>query len=166
LDTFAKRITALREHVAVCTFCFRYFARRRTENECQICASPRNEKLLMIVEKDVDLDNVERLGGYDGYYIVLGGTIPLSGADEGGTRATQLTAIVEKRAQQGLREVILAMGANPDGEHTSDVVREMLQPITAKYSLATTTLGRGLSTGLELEYSDAATIKSALQNRV
>jgi recombinational DNA repair protein RecR len=58
------------------------------------------------------------------------------------------------------------MGANPDGEHTSDVVREMLQPITAKYSLATTTLGRGLSTGLELEYSDAATIKSALQNRV
>lgn len=165
LDIFAKRIGELRDDVTICSECFRYFARRRNEKECPICVSPRNEKLLMIVEKDVDLDNVERLGGYDGYYFVLGGTIPLSGTNEDGTRSTELTSIVEKRVKRGLKEVILAMGANPDGEHTSDVVREILEPLAEKHSLTTTMLGRGLSTGLELEYSDAATIKNALQNR-
>lgn len=165
LEDFAAKIGELREHVAMCNSCRRYFAKRRAETECIICMSPRNEKLIMIIEKDVDLDNVERVGGYDGYYFVLGGTIPLSGQHDGAIHSEEIVKAVEKRVPEGLSEIILAMGANPDGEHTASEVRGMLEPTAEKHGLTITTLGRGLSTGLELEYSDAATIKSALQNR-
>lgn len=165
LDTFSKRIAELRDHVAVCSSCYRYFAKRRDEKECQICASPRNEKLLMVIEKDVDLDNVERLGGYDGYYFVLGGTIPLSGRYEPLIRMKELQEIIARRAQDGLSEIILAMSANPDGEHTADEVRQSIEPLAEEHGVTITTLGRGLSTGLELEYSDANTLREALRNR-
>jgi len=165
LEKFSERISTLRDHAAICTACFRYFAHRRSERECPICASPRNEKLLMIVEKDVDLDNMERVGNYDGYYFVLGGTVPLSGNTHETLRTNELAAAVEARAKEGLQEIILAMSASPDGEHTASEVHSLLEPLAKKHNLTITTLGRGLSTGLELEYSDAETIKSALQNR-
>jgi len=165
LETFSDRIRALGERVATCSSCCRFFAKRRSEKECPICASPRNEKQLMVVEKDVDLDNIERLGGYDGYYFVLDGTVPLSNSIEHTLRTNELLDIVKKRVKEGLSEIILAMSASPDGEHTAAEIRALLEPLAKKHNLAITALGRGLSTGLELEYSDAETIKNALHNR-
>ena len=55
------------------------------------------------------------------------------------------------------------MNLTADGENTADYIREFLKKNfeTIKVSV----LGRGLSTGSELEYVDAETIKNALQNR-
>lgn len=69
------------------------------------------------------------------------------------------------RNQSGLKEVILATSVNPEGEHTASYIAGLLKPLIEAHGFRISTLGRGLSTGTELEYSDTETLKSALQNR-
>jgi recombination protein RecR len=70
---------------------------------------------------------------------------------------------VERRAKAGLEEIVLALSATSEGEHTADHIRGLLQPLRGH--LRFYTLGRGLATGSELEYVDATTLTGALQNR-
>jgi recombinational DNA repair protein RecR len=67
--------------------------------------------------------------------------------------------------KNGLREIIIAGSVTPEGEHTVEVISQKLRSITAGANVKISTLGRGLSTGTELEYSDTETIKNALKNR-
>jgi recombination protein RecR len=113
------------------------------------------------VEKDQDLAALERTGAYRGRYFVLGGTLTLSG--KGAIRERELIERVERRSAQGLEEIILALSATSEGEHTADHLRERLSPLREHVKL--TILGRGLSTGSELEYADSPTLSSALANR-
>ena len=115
----------------------------------------------MIVEKDQDLSAMERAGTWKGRYFVLGGVLTLSG--KGVIREKELLKIVEKRLKNGLKEIVIALSATSEGEHTADRVRELLEPFRKQIKL--TTLGRGLATGSELEYSDRETLSGALQNR-
>jgi recombination protein RecR len=73
---------------------------------------------------------------------------------------------VQDRAKEGtLKEIVLAMSANVEGENTLAYLSKILAPLAEKYSLKISALGRGLSTGTELEYSDADTFKNAIENR-
>ena len=72
---------------------------------------------------------------------------------------------VEKKIKEGLKEIIIALNYNPEGENTLSYLSEFLKPVTEKNNIKISTLGRGLSTGTELEYSDSDTIKNALKNR-
>ena len=80
-------------------------------------------------------------------------------------RARGLIACVESPMASDIKEIILAMSVNAEGENTSQYVRKILEPITKKRGIKVTTLGRGLSTGAELEYSDAETLQNALKKR-
>ncbi|HUQ30291.1 MAG TPA: toprim domain-containing protein [Candidatus Paceibacterota bacterium] len=129
---------------------------------CNYCADKsRTDAELMVVEKDQDLAAVERAGTYKGRYFVLGGVLTLSG--KGAIREKELLRAVEKRFKNGLKEIVLALSATSEGEHTADHVRELLLPYRDK--VRTSILGRGLATGSELEYSDAETLRAALSNR-
>ena len=65
--------------------------------------------------------------------------------------------------KSSLAELILALSTTSEGEHTADHLRTLLGPVRSH--LRITTLGRGLATGSELEYSDAETVREALHNR-
>jgi recombination protein RecR len=80
-----------------------------------------------------------------------------------GLRIKQLLEALPGRIKSGTQEIILAFPANPEGDATATRVREQL--IDVDPSLKITSLGRGLSTGSELEYADSDTLKSALDNR-
>jgi recombination protein RecR len=81
-------------------------------------------------------------------------------------RTNELIKTIEERCQkEGLKEIILALSLNPQGEYTDTHLRELIFPLEKKYNLKIVSLGRGLSTGTELEYSDSETIKNALRNR-
>lgn len=175
---FSRLTHALKKEVVQCKNCFRFFQRVRAPL-CPICADPnRANGELMVVAKDTDLEAIEKSGTYHGKYFVLGGTIPLierKNADK--LRLTELLALIEHllhqrtsashlRASAPLKEVILALSANPDGEHTADELRTLLTPLLVGSSIKISTLGRGLSTGSELEYADSETLKSALKNRL
>lgn len=132
-----------------------------------MCADKaRDTSLLLIVEKDVDLDNIERAKNYNGLYFVIGGTVPILEKNPSTLiREKELKNIILKRAEEGLKEIIFALSVNPEGEHTTQYLQKELASLLGKHKIKTSTLGRGLSTGSELEYSDTETIKNALLNR-
>lgn len=156
----ADLIGRLGDDVKQCPECMRFWSGAGTL--CWYCGdAARDDSILMLVEKDQDLQAVERTGAYKGRYFVLGGALTLSG--KGSIRERDLIARVEKRIPLGLKEIVLALSATSEGEHTSDHIRELLQPLRAHVQLSQ--LGRGLSTGSELEYADTPTLSSAFQNR-
>ncbi len=157
----AELIANLSKDVHQCPECMRFF-NGTSAKVCSYCSdSRRDDTLLMVVEKDQDLAAVERAGTYKGRYFVLGGVLTLSG--KGAIRERELVAAVEARLAKGLAEIVLALSATSEGEHTADRVRELLAPL--RDSVRLSVLGRGLSTGSELEYSDAETLRAALSNR-
>lgn len=154
----AEQIRALASQTSQCRRCFRYFTKEGSRAECSICANPgRDASLLFLVEKDADIDNVER-SGYKGLYFVLGGTIPL--ASEEPEKFIRLRELQKRVAEGTLTEVILGLSATTEGDHTRGILMEKL-----KDSIKLTSLGRGLSTGSELEYADPDTIHAALTSR-
>jgi recombination protein RecR len=158
----AELISALGKSVRQCEECFRFYNGGSAASSCGYCADKnRSDAELMIVEKDQDLAAIERAGTYKGRYFVLGGVLTLTG--KGVIREKELTKTIERRKKQGLAEIVLALSATSEGEHTADRVRELLLPY--RDALKISTLGRGLSTGSELEYSDAETLRAALKNR-
>jgi recombination protein RecR len=163
----AGLIDSIRTSVTMCPSCFRFHSMYMTETRCSICSSgTRDHSKLTVVERDSDIDAIERGGVYDGLYFVLGGTVPLlDSQDIKKLRGGALKQIVEKRATEGLKEIILAFAINPDGENTGRYIEVLLKESVSKYALKISHLGRGLSTGSELEYADPETIKNAFKNR-
>ena len=137
---------------------------------CNICADPeRDQATLMIVARDSDLESVEKSGAYKGLYFVLGGTVPI--LDKEPEKKIRLKALLERvtgDAGDSFKEIILSLNTTPDGDHTANIVKDALKKVTpqeAGSAPKVTILGRGLSTGAELEYADGETIKNALGNR-
>lgn len=157
----AERITSLGKEVKQCTECLRFYNSGKGP-VCSYCVdTTRDDAILMLVEKDQDLAAIERAGTYRGRYFVLGGVLTLTG--KGAIREKELLKTIEKRLKNNLKEIVLALSATSEGEHTADRVRELLAPY--RDQVKTSVLGRGLATGSELEYSDAETLRAALSNR-
>jgi recombination protein RecR len=96
---------------------------------------------------------------------VLGGTVPLlDSQDTKGLRGGALKHLVSTKGS-GLKEIILAFSVNPDGENTGRYIEILLKDLITEHSFKISYLGRGLSTGSELEYADSETIKNAFKNR-
>ncbi len=157
-------IQALGGTVRECPECMRFYAGK--DKVCGLCTNPqRDSSVLAVVATDADLAALEKSGTFRGRYFVLGGTISLASEKTSGLRLKQLLERVSVRAESGLKEIILAFPANPEGDATTVRVREELTSLAEKHSLRLTSLGRGLSTGSELEYADPETLKSAFESR-
>lgn len=171
LRELSEAILRLKGSVKMCQSCFRFYAvngDKNLNNLCNICiSSDRDSSLLMIIERDADLENIERNNVYKGLYFVLGGSIPVLDRDPyNKIRIRELLDIISERGSGGfIKEVILATGANPDGDNTAVFIKKELDSLKDKYAFKISVLGRGLSTGTELEYSDSDTLRSALENR-
>jgi len=163
-DELSRLIHEVKEDVRNCISCFRFVSRKNlVDGQCSICRNAsRNHGLLMIVGRDVDLQSMERSGVYDGLYFVLGGSVPVLEKDyRAFIRLNELQKLVKER--QGIEEIILAHNQTPEGEHTAFILKEMLDSMDNGFKVSH--LGRGLSTGTELEYSDNETLRNALKNR-
>lgn len=169
ISNLSKLIQDIRKDIHTCTSCFRFFQQKNTASSlCDICASPNREnKSLIVVARDVDLENIERTHVYNGKYFVLGGSVPiLEKSPDTRIRSKELLKVVEDRAfDDDLSEIIIAMNLTAEGENTGEYVERLLAPLVQKNSIKISHLGKGISTGTELEYSDAETIKNALKNR-
>ncbi|MES2088182.1 MAG: toprim domain-containing protein [Patescibacteria group bacterium] len=168
LENVAQLILELKKEIRNCPSCFRFFPIDKSKTSlCSICRdSNRDTSSLMLVARDVDFETIEKSHSYNGYYFILGGTVPILEKDpERKIRLKELVAKVEERAKNGLEEIIVATSVNPEGENTADFLIKFLSPFVTQFGLKISILGRGLSTGTELEYSDSDTIKNALKNR-
>lgn len=166
IEEFKKEVSDLKSAISSCADCKKYFIKGNGKKLCEICDSSRDNASLMIVSRDIDLDNIEKSHSFLGKYFVLGGLVPILDKNpEQKIRLKELLALVAKMSEVGLKEIILGLDANSEGEYTADLLKTALSPITEKHGIKISELGRGLSTGTELEYSDPETIKNALKNR-
>jgi recombination protein RecR len=167
VDAFAKALVDARREVSSCDLCMRLFPSERGMPMCPICANiHRDTQTVLVVEKDVDLENIEKTGAYRGTYFVLGGTTsPLDKAPERKVRIRELRTLLQKN-ERAITELIFALSATTEGEDTILYLKEQLTAVCAERNITVSLLGRGLSTGTELEYVDADTMKYALQRRL
>lgn len=172
VNDLVEAVKKLRQDIRICSLCFRYFSLGdTTESKCVVCRNPnRDTYSLMIVSRDNDVDHMEKTGLFNGLYFVLGGSLPiLEKEPEKRIRIKELLTSIQNRCATSdvaqLKEVILALDLNPEGEHTEIFLKKTLTPLSEQYNFKISTLGRGLSTGTEIEYSDSETLKNALKNR-
>jgi recombination protein RecR len=169
LKEFTTLVEELQNSIQMCQECYRYFTKGHQPTLlCDICRGKnRDLDSLMIVARDIDLENIEKSHSFNGKYFVLGGTIPILDKNpEQKIHLRELLATIENKTKNNnLKEIILGFSINPESEYTADFIIQAMTPLINKYNLKISHLGRGLSTGTELEYSDADTIKNALKNR-
>jgi len=157
-------IENLKKEIMQCGECMRFFAKNGHNNKlCSICSNDkRDAETLMLVPRDIDLEAIEKSGSFKGRYFVLGGSLPiLEKEPEKKIRIKNLELRIKN--DKHIKEIILGMNANAEGENTADYLKEFIKKI--KPDTITSILGRGLSTGIELEYADPETLKNALLHR-
>lgn len=165
---FSNLILDIKKEISQCKDCFRFFILNpNKENKCDICSNPNTDNsVLMIIEKDSDLESVRKSKVYNGKYFILGGLVPIVEKNTNSRiRFNELINKINADSKNGLKEIILAFSLNPQGDHTDFYIRNQIKEITDKFNIKISSLGRGLSTGTELEYSDNETLKNALKNR-
>ncbi len=156
----------LKKEVAQCKECFRFFIlNQKKDKSCDICNNVNTDaSILMVVEKDSDLESVKKSRVYNGRYFILGGLVPIVEKNtKSRIRIEELKQAMS--AGKNLKEIILAFSLSPQGDHTDSYVRDQIKDVAQKSGIKVSSLGKGLSTGTELEYSDNDTLKNALKNR-
>jgi len=157
LKNLAQAIEELKSKTKVCQNCFNL-----TSNTlCDICANPRRDKSIICVVEDIlDIIPIEKTKQYNGLYHVLGGLIsPTEGITPEKLKIKELINRIKKYTEPV--EIILAFNPTVEGDTTALYLERILKPLNVKV----TRLGRGLSTGGDLEYTDETTLINALKNR-
>jgi recombination protein RecR len=152
----AEVILKARERVRFCDAC----GALTEQSPCAICADPRRDgSLVCVVERPVDILSLEKSGTFRGHYHVLGGRIsPLNGVEPEDLRIAELE---ERLAQGPIKEIILALGTDVEGDATGFYLAKRL----ARRGLKITRLAYGLPAGSGLEFADELTLSRALDGR-
>ena len=181
----ARALVAAKDKVKTCSVCFNV----TDVDPCPVCQSERRDRsVICVVEEPSDVIALERTGEFRGLYHVLGGVIsPLDGVGPDDLHVTELVARVAGAAPPAgaasahapaeddadgerppaeaervpVKEVILAMNPNVEGDTTAYYVGQMLQP----FGVTVSRLARGLPIGGDLEFADEATLSRALEGR-
>ena len=153
----SEALARAEETIVSCPVCG-FFA---TREGCGICDdAKRDESLLCVVEQATDVLPLERSGAFKGRYHCLGGKLsPLDRVSPEDLRIPELMRRVD--ALRGTTEIILALGADVEGEATSNYLAEMLRGKSAKV----TRIAQGLPAGGGLEHADELTLLRAFQGR-
>ena len=162
LSELTTLIQDIKKSIKQCKSCYVFF--QGESAECEVCRDPDTDKTtLMIIEKDADYKNIRESHFYRGQYFILGGLVPI--VEKNTEKLVRINELLKKIEKEKPKEIVLALSLSPQGEHTDIYLRQVLSPLSQKNNFKISSLGRGLSTGIELEYSDPETLKNALKNR-
>ncbi len=151
-----QSLKAAREQVITCSLCHRF-----SENSpCTICQDARRDKtIICVVAESHNIPIIEKTHVFTGKYHVLGGILS---ALEGVTPdKIKIKELITRLKNDGIKEVILALNPDLDGETTSLYLAKLIKPLGIKV----TRLARGLPVGADLEYADEITLESAIAER-
>ena len=157
LKDLIQALTDLKDNIKFCSICFNI----SSEDICMVCKNPKRDKgLICIVEEASDVIAIENTNEFNGQYHVLGGVLsPLSGI---GVEELKIKELIVRLKTEDIREIILALNPDTEGETTSLYLAKLLKPLGIKV----TRLARGLPIGGDLEFTDEATIGRAVLNRI
>ncbi|NLL84743.1 MAG: recombination protein RecR [Lentisphaerae bacterium] len=158
LDDLSTALAHAREHVRCCSECGGFTT--ADVNPCIICSGHgRDRTLICVVEEPGDIMAVERCGAFRGCYHALLGK--LSPARMSGVAELRIKALLERVANQGVREVVLALSTDLEGDTTAGYLAEQLHV----QGVRVTRLAFGLPADSGVGYSDPLTLKRALNGR-
>ena len=153
-QNLAKAIMDVKEQIHECPICHNI----SDTSPCSICSdAKRDPSLLCVVEDTADLIVFEKTNHFRGKYHVLGGVLsPLDGI---GPEDLHFDTLLERI--NGEEEVIIATNSNAEGETTALYLAKLLK----EHNIKVTRLASGIPVGGDLEYTDEATLVSALEGR-
>lgn len=156
LRSFSEAILHLRDRIVPCQRCGNF----DEHDPCRYCADKsRDQQTVCVVADAPDVLAIEHTGVYHGLYHVLGGTV---NAVEGrGPEQLRIKELLMRIQQENLTEMILGMNPDIEGETTALYLKQALQGLTIKI----TQLARGIPTGGDVTYMDAATLGEAINHR-
>lgn len=155
-EEFASAILDAKKTVHTCPVC-----QNLTDREiCSICADETRERdVICVVAEPKDVIAMERSREFRGVYHVLHGVIsPLKHVTQDDIKIREL---LQRVAQNPIREVIMATNPDTEGEATAMYISRLLRPMEVKV----TRLAYGVPVGSQLEYADEVTLSRALEGR-
>ena len=157
VERFVNAVSSMRHDIKYCKVCHSI----SDTDVCPICANPhRDATTVCVVENVQDVMAVENTQQFSGLYHVLGGVIsPMDGV---GPSDIEIDSLVERVAEGGVKEVILALSSTMEGDTTNFYIYRKL----AKFGVKLSVIARGISVGDELEYTDEVTLGRSIVNRV
>jgi recombination protein RecR len=157
VENLVAALSSLKEKLQLCSICFNI----SVEDHCDICKSEKRDKsIICIVEEASDIIAIEKTNEFNGLYHVLGGVLsPLSGSD---AESLKIKELLLRLHSDSVKEIILALNPDTEGEATSLYLAKILKPLSIKI----TRIARGLPIGGDLEFADEATIGRAVIGRI
>ena len=156
LQPLLAALNQVADKLSTCSIC----GNVDTSDPCGICSDPRRDpKSLCVVEEVSDLWALDRSRLFPGRYHVLGGR--LSALEGIRPEDLSIDKLVNRVAEGGIDEVVLAMNATLEGQTTAHYLAERLE----KFPIRLTQLAHGLPVGGELDYLDEGTLAQALRAR-
>ena len=166
VEAFAGAFLRLKKDVVYCRECHNI-----SDTElCPICGSPRRDhSTICVVENVQDVMSIENTGQYNGVYHVLGGIIsPMEGI---GPKDIEIDSLIERLAQGGVEEVILALPTTMEGDTTNFYIYRRIQNMESgvrnqESEIRISQIARGVAVGNQLEYTDEITLGRSIVNRI
>jgi recombination protein RecR len=157
LEHLCAVLLKAKENIVRCQICFVW---KEKDVDCAFCTSEKKDRsLVCVVETWQELLAIEKTGGYNGVYHILGGVIcPLEGV---GPEQLNIQALVDRVQKYGVKEIILATNQTPEGEATASFLAHKLKATSVTISC----LARGIPVGSSLEFMDRLTVYKALSER-
>jgi len=157
VENLSKAILELKKNIKSCKIC----GGISEGDHCSICMDEtRNIEIICVVEEAKDILTIEKTAEYNGLYHVLGGVLsPLNGV---GPEDLNLKSLMERNANNIVKEIILAMNPTIEGDATNLFLAKIIKPL----GIRVMKIALGLPVGSNLEYADSATIASSLSGRV
>lgn len=156
VEDFAHALMEVKEKIFTCAIC----CNLTDISPCRICSDEeRDPSVICVVEDAQDVIAIEKTREYKGLYHVLQGSIsPMEGK---GPDELRIKELLQRLAQGGVAEVILATNPDVEGETTALYIAKLLKPL----GLKVTRIAHGLPVGGDLEYADTATLSRSLLGR-
>ena len=156
VEKFAQSMITAKETIKYCDTCFNMSA----TNPCEICsANNRDNSVICVIAETKDLIAIENTNEYKGKYHVLQGLIsPMDGI---GADDIRIRELLQRIAQEDIKEIIIALNPSVEGEATSLYLTKLIK----SFGLKITRIAFGLPIGSDIEYADEITLAKAIECR-
>ncbi len=155
-------LSGLVQDLKICQQCFLPFEKNGVDL-CPICHNKeRKQKIICLVEKEIDAFSIEKTREFKGTYHILGNLIdPSDSKSYESLKIDFLEKRIKNFPEKIADEIIIALNPTTDGDLTAMYLERRLKDSSRKI----TRLGRGLPTGGELEFADEETIRGSFEGR-
>ena len=153
INNFADSLIASKKNVRRCSICNNF-----SEDEiCNICSDKeRDDSIICVVEKPKSIVLFEKTGSFNGKYHVLDGLI-----SNGNYNNINIDKLINRIDNGNVKEVILALEPNIDGEVTSLYISKLLD----SRDVSVSKLAHVVPLGADMDYLDLLTLETALTDR-